>query len=579
MVQTRFGTDTKKSPLPRASTKPANGKKSRRGGGGGGEYRQFTSSFLSRRVVKKFGDAGVFAGKVVSYKKPFYRIVYEDGDSEEMRQTEVSRHLHINTIPKDVDMSGSSAAGGEGWSADDALTQEGDYYGVGGVGGEEDRAEIERRDREEDERRRRRELIVGPYVSGQYNSFGKKRVLAGGGTSSSIILGDSVERELYAIRKQMWNMEFLNAIYRSGQLDACSSIFVIDGAELGSARAIHDEFGYGSSLSSLSSSSATLPPSSRVTIANMDSSITAMARQEGFGVFCGKAEQFDGLIQFAYFDFCCSFFKVCVALRKRLLENLDPRRPTAILFCTFCLRCGDKKHSETKKAIRSFFMEDSPLWSPCYFRLHKTDGVNNMVVVEVHYSRIMQVSQSFSVDNGLGKITAFLSTQCFHLNHTIEQAYYHLDQRTATYTFPPLPAEKGFTKCRIVAYSTWKDSVTLQEVVDGHDNDDTNDNDDDEDIDDDDRSSATGRSIEVPWRFFSLPTGPLLFVNAAPKQAMLAEFVATAAFFCPPPSSSTDITGIYSRNHCIPLGQNNYGAWYAHLDHKLQTAQFHQSLF
>lgn len=48
-------------------------------------------------ILKPFGDMGQFYGLVIGYSKPYYKVVYEDGDSEEMVMTELREYL----VPRD----------------------------------------------------------------------------------------------------------------------------------------------------------------------------------------------------------------------------------------------------------------------------------------------------------------------------------------------------------------------------------------------------------------------------------------------------------------------------------------------
>lgn len=49
-------------------------------------------SYIGRYIYKNFPLDGYFVGFVVSYKKPYYRVVYEDGDMEDMVRKEVLHH-------------------------------------------------------------------------------------------------------------------------------------------------------------------------------------------------------------------------------------------------------------------------------------------------------------------------------------------------------------------------------------------------------------------------------------------------------------------------------------------------------
>jgi trimeric autotransporter adhesin len=48
---------------------------------------------IGRRIRKRFGALGFFEGLVVSYKKPFYRIRYDDEDREDLSMSQVLKHL------------------------------------------------------------------------------------------------------------------------------------------------------------------------------------------------------------------------------------------------------------------------------------------------------------------------------------------------------------------------------------------------------------------------------------------------------------------------------------------------------
>ena len=49
-------------------------------------------NFVGQRVRRKFGN-GFYVGDITGYDKPFFQILYEDGDEEEMNLTEVKRFL------------------------------------------------------------------------------------------------------------------------------------------------------------------------------------------------------------------------------------------------------------------------------------------------------------------------------------------------------------------------------------------------------------------------------------------------------------------------------------------------------
>ena len=49
-------------------------------------------NFVGQRVRRKFGN-DFYVGDITDYDKPFFQILYEDGDEEEMNLTEVKRFL------------------------------------------------------------------------------------------------------------------------------------------------------------------------------------------------------------------------------------------------------------------------------------------------------------------------------------------------------------------------------------------------------------------------------------------------------------------------------------------------------
>lgn len=49
-------------------------------------------SYIGRYIYKSFPPDGHFVGYVVSFKRPYYRVVYEDGDMEDMIRKEVLHH-------------------------------------------------------------------------------------------------------------------------------------------------------------------------------------------------------------------------------------------------------------------------------------------------------------------------------------------------------------------------------------------------------------------------------------------------------------------------------------------------------
>ena len=55
--------------------------------------KMWIDELIGRQIRKDFGKAGVFIGTIMSVKKPYYSIEYEDGDSEDMTLREVNRLL------------------------------------------------------------------------------------------------------------------------------------------------------------------------------------------------------------------------------------------------------------------------------------------------------------------------------------------------------------------------------------------------------------------------------------------------------------------------------------------------------
>ena len=49
-------------------------------------------NFVGKRVRRKFGD-DFSVGDITGYDKPYFQILYEDGDEEEMNLNEVKRFL------------------------------------------------------------------------------------------------------------------------------------------------------------------------------------------------------------------------------------------------------------------------------------------------------------------------------------------------------------------------------------------------------------------------------------------------------------------------------------------------------
>ena len=48
---------------------------------------------IGREVRKKFQNHGYFIGKVMSFDDPYYKIIYTDGDEEEMTRASVLKYL------------------------------------------------------------------------------------------------------------------------------------------------------------------------------------------------------------------------------------------------------------------------------------------------------------------------------------------------------------------------------------------------------------------------------------------------------------------------------------------------------
>ena len=47
------------------------------------------ATLIGMQIAKMFGNQGQFHGRVVSFKDPFYKVQYEDGDEEELTLEEV----------------------------------------------------------------------------------------------------------------------------------------------------------------------------------------------------------------------------------------------------------------------------------------------------------------------------------------------------------------------------------------------------------------------------------------------------------------------------------------------------------
>ena len=48
---------------------------------------------IGREVRKKFQNHGYFIGKVISFDDPYYKILYSDGDMDEMTRGSVLKYL------------------------------------------------------------------------------------------------------------------------------------------------------------------------------------------------------------------------------------------------------------------------------------------------------------------------------------------------------------------------------------------------------------------------------------------------------------------------------------------------------
>jgi len=48
-----------------------------------------TKELIGRQINKSFGDLGTFEGTIKAYKKPYFQIVYTDGDKEELSREEI----------------------------------------------------------------------------------------------------------------------------------------------------------------------------------------------------------------------------------------------------------------------------------------------------------------------------------------------------------------------------------------------------------------------------------------------------------------------------------------------------------
>lgn len=57
--------------------------------GDGKEYKRQTGALVGNEVRKLFLGHGTFSGKITKFKRPYYTILYEDGDEEEMIESEI----------------------------------------------------------------------------------------------------------------------------------------------------------------------------------------------------------------------------------------------------------------------------------------------------------------------------------------------------------------------------------------------------------------------------------------------------------------------------------------------------------
>lgn len=518
-------------------------------------------TFIHRELSKQFGADGWFHGFVESYTAPYYRITYpEDNDEEEMTLSELLSYLYPSSAAfSSTAFSSSSSSSSSISSCSSSLSCP--FSPVSHHAEEVDEVEEEVEEVAE---------AVWPLSL----------------SSSLFIKGDARAVGEYALRKRFWNEYIIGTISKSyrHELDSRSLFALIDAEELRSGSAFATAFvvGGGGGGGGRGSSGILAGPS-RITIMNTDEGVTSAAAKAGFGIFCGKAESLRKYMQYIYYDFCGSFYSVQSELKERVLENFDPRRSHIILFCTFCLRCGDKTHRDTKKAIKSFFKDtEFPVWSCSRFRIHETDGVRNMIVVEIHYAKIAHVMSSFAVQMGWNQ-SVFVSSQCYDETVSIEKSYFLMDQ--GMYTFPP-PA---FVESTIVGYNTCHDSLILQRRRRG-----TRKSTKKHNIaQQQQQQQEEEERIEVPWKFFSIPTGPLLYLNRPPSSEMVAELVDNAAFFASASAAASEgeegnegeeggevgevgeRTGYFSKNDQIPLGRSNHGSWKCVLSYCDQTTHFH----
>lgn len=130
--------------------------------------------------------------------------------------------------------------------------------------------------------------------------------------------------------------------------------------------------------------------SRRITVANTDAKITALAEERGFRAFMGDVVECDQPFQIAYFDFTCHFESRRGPL-KRALSRLDSTHPKCLVFASFSLR-GLPKARELD-SIQNFFQRHDtvdPWWNCSSFEFCMLSGVN-MVFLKAAYSRVDHV--------------------------------------------------------------------------------------------------------------------------------------------------------------------------------------------
>mmetsp|Transcript_7363 Transcript_7363/g.10944 ORF Transcript_7363/g.10944 Transcript_7363/m.10944 type:complete len:325 (-) Transcript_7363:113-1087(-) len=62
-----------------------------------------SQSLLGKYIVKDFGKYGYFYGVIVSYAKPWYKVIYQDGDAEDMTRSEAEQHLVHDSDVSNID--------------------------------------------------------------------------------------------------------------------------------------------------------------------------------------------------------------------------------------------------------------------------------------------------------------------------------------------------------------------------------------------------------------------------------------------------------------------------------------------